>query len=226
MPERRLLTGPVTWVVWGLVGLSFVVAAWGIAQVPAGEQVPIHWNAAGEADGFGSRWWMLLAPAIGVLLVGLFTFIVRAEPRQAHMAASIGPLRTLLVTLAGFTFMLTLATTLSGTGRPVDVGAWISVAVGVLIAVIGNMLGKIRSTYTFGVRTPWTLASERSWQRTHRATGFIWVVVGLATATLGLFGLPEVATIVLLVGLLLSVAFAFVYSYRVWRDDPDKEATA
>ena len=226
MSERRLLTGPTTWVVWGLVGLSFAVAIWGLTQVPAGQEVPIHWNAAGEADGFGSRWWMLLTPAIGVFAVGLFSFILRAEPRREHMAASVGPLRTLLVAMAGFTLMLTLATTLSAVGRPVDVGTWISVAVGLLIAVIGNMLGKIRSTYTFGIRTPWTLASELSWQRTHRVTGFIWVVVGLATAALGLFGLPEAAIWVLLVGLLGSTAFAFAYSYVVWRDDPDKEVRA
>lgn len=226
MPERRLLTGVSVWIVWGFVIASFAVAVWGIAQVPAGEQVPIHWNAAGEADAFGSRWWMLLGPAIGLLVVGLFSFILRAEPRREHMAASIGPLRTLLVAMAGFTFLLTLATTLSGTGRPVDVGTWITVGVGILIAVIGNLLGKIRSTYTFGVRTPWTLASELSWQRTHRATGFMWVVIGIATALLGLFGLPETATWVLLGGLLGSVAFAFWYSYVVWRDDPHKEMRA
>ena len=226
MTDRRLMTTPIAWIVWGLVGVSFAVAIWGITQVPAGEQVPIHWNAAGEADGFGSRWWMLLAPAIGVFIVGLFAFILRAEPRREHMTASVGPLRTLLVTLAGFTLMLSLATTLSAVGRPIDVGAWISVAVGVMIAVIGNMLGKIRSTYTFGVRTPWTLASELSWQKTHRLVGFTWVVVGVATALLGLFGLPEAATWVLLGGLLGSVAFAFIYSYLVWRDDPDKEARA
>lgn len=220
----RLLTGRIGWVVWGLVAASVIVAIWGIAQVPAGELVPIHWNAAGEADGFGSRWWMLLGPAIGVLVVGLFAFILRAEPRREHMAASVGPLRTLLVALSGFTLLLTLATTLSGIGRPVDVGSWMAVAVGGLIAVIGNILGKIRSTYTFGIRTPWTLASELSWQRTHRMTGFIWVVVGAATAVLGLFGLPEAAISVLLGGLLASLVFAFAYSYVVWRDDPAKEA--
>lgn len=218
----RVFTGRVGWLVGGLVAVSYLIAVWGLSQIPAGEQIPIHWNAAGVADGFGSRWWLLASPLIFTGVVGLVALIARIEPRREHMVASLEPLRTLLVVMAGFGVLITLATTLAAVGRAIDVGAWVSVGVGALIAVIGNLLGKIRSTYTFGVRTPWTLASERSWQRTHRMTGFIWVVVGLATVVLGLVGMPETAIWVLLGGLLGSLVFALWYSYVVWRDDPDK----
>jgi membrane associated rhomboid family serine protease len=53
----------------------------------------------------------------------------------------------------------------------------------------------------------------------------MWVVVGLATAALGLAGLPEVSIWVLVGGLGISLVVAFWYSYVVWRDDPDKEPT-
>ena len=224
MTDERagVLTGWVGWLSIGLVVASFLVAFWGIAQVPPGEEIPIHWNAAGEADGFGSRWTLLLTPAIGVFVVGLIAVIARVEPRQRNMQASLGPLRVLLVVMAALMFGLTVMITASGLGREVDVGAWMSVGVGLLIVIIGNLLGKIRPTFTFGVRTPWTLSSDLSWQKTHRLMGFSWVVLGSATAALGLFGFPEAAVWVLLIGLLASVVLGTVYSYYVWRDDPDK----
>ena len=220
--RQRVVTGPTAWISWGLVAASFLVAFWGVAQVPAGEQIPMHWNAAGEVDGWGSRWTLLLTPASGVFVVGLVSVVAKVEPRRKNMAASMGPLRILMVSMAGFMFLLTVLVTMSGMGREVDVSSWMTVGVGLLIVVIGNMLGKIRSTYTFGVRTPWTLASDLSWQKTHRVMGFSWVVIGAATAALGLFGLSEVAIWVLLGGLLGSVVLGTVYSYFVWRDDPDK----
>ncbi len=223
--REPFLTGATRWVLLAITAASALVAAWGIAQVPAGHPIPIHWNAAGEADGFGSRWWLLTGPGMVVLTTGLAVLVARVEPRQANIAASYGPLRTFAVVMAGFGFLLTLAMTLSAVGNPIDVGAWISVAVGLLIAAIGTLLGRIRSNYMFGVRTPWTLASDLSWQRTHRIVGLMWVVVGLATAALGLAGLPEASIGVLLGGLLVSVVVAFWYSYVVWRDDPDKEPT-
>lgn len=223
--REPFLTGTIRWVLIAIVVASALVAAWGIAQVPAGEAIPIHWNAAGEADGFGSRWWLLTGPGMVLFTVGLAVLVARVEPRQANIAASYGPLRAFAVVMAGFGFLLTLAMVLSAVGNPINVGAWISVAVGLLIAVIGNLLGKIRSNYMFGVRTPWTLASDLSWQRTHRLVGFMWVVVGLATAALGLAGLPEASIWVLMGGLFISVVLAFWYSYVVWRDDPDKEPT-
>lgn len=220
--RQRVVTGPTAWVSWGLVAASFLVALWGIGQVPAGEQIPMHWNAAGEVDGWGSRWTLLLTPAISVFVVGLVSLVAKVEPRRKNMEASMGPLRVLMISMAGFMFGLTVLITLSGLGREVDVASWMTVGVGLLIVVIGNMLGKIRSTYTFGVRTPWTLASDLSWQKTHRLMGFTWVVVGAATAVLGLFGFSDVAIWVLLGGLLGSVVLGTVYSYYVWRDDPDK----
>ncbi len=220
--RQRVVTGPTAWISWGLVAAGFLVAAWGITRVPAGEQIPMHWNAAGEVDGYGSRWTLLLTPAIGVFVVGLVSLVAKIEPRRKNMEASMVPLRTLMVSMAAFMFLLTVLITMTGLGRDVDVGSWITVGVGLLIAVIGNMLGKIRSTYTFGVRTPWTLASDLSWMKTHRVMGFSWVVIGVATALLGLFGLSEAAIWVLLGGLIGSVVLGTVYSYFVWRDDPDK----
>jgi uncharacterized membrane protein len=73
-----------------------------------------------------------------------------------------------------------------------------------------------------GIRTPWTLSSERSWELTHRVGGYLFIALG-AVAVASVLLLPaSVFFWVLMIGLAGAVAFLVVYSYLVWRDDPDR----
>jgi uncharacterized membrane protein len=45
---------------------------------------------------------------------------------------------------------------------------------------MGNVLGKVRRNFWVGVRTPWTLASERVWNDTHRLAARLFVVAAVA----------------------------------------------
>ena len=85
-------------------------------------------------------------------------------------------------------------------------------------------MSTVRSTFLFGVRTPWTLTSERSWDRTNRLVGRLFVVTGIVTVITSLTGQMVLVLGVMLVMLVLSVVGGFWYSYRVWKDDPDKRS--
>ena len=41
-------------------------------------------------------------------------------------------------------------------------------AVATLVIVTGNFMGKTRANFFVGVRTPWTLESDHSWEKTNR----------------------------------------------------------
>jgi uncharacterized membrane protein len=43
----------------------------------------------------------------------------------------------------------------------------------------GNLMGKVRRNFFIGIKTPWTLTSERVWNATHRLTAKIMVASGL-----------------------------------------------
>jgi uncharacterized membrane protein len=108
-------------------------------------------------------------------------------------------------------------------GSELDMTLVIFVATGALFIVIGNYLPKARSNYMMGIRTPWTLTSDLSWDRTHRAGGRLFVIEGLAIILLGLLKpAPEVMFTVLLGGIVAMLVFTFAYSYRVWKADPAK----
>ncbi|MFB0965292.1 MAG: SdpI family protein [Patescibacteria group bacterium] len=49
---------------------------------------------------------------------------------------------------------------------------------------MGNYLGKVRSNFFLGIRTPWTLSDETVWNRTHRFAAKTFVFAGILVAAL------------------------------------------
>ena len=91
----------------------------------------------------------------------------------------------------------------------------VPVFVGLLFLILGNYLPKIRQNRTVGIKLPWTLQSEENWNRTHRLSGFLWVLCGLVMIPLSLLRLWSGW----LFGALLAVMVLIptVYSYALHR---------
>lgn len=85
--------------------------------------------------------------------------------------------------------------------------------------MIGNVLGKIRPNWFAGIRTPWTLDSNRSWTKTHRLGGWLFVLLGLGLILAGISG-SAWAILAALACLICVTVLLLVYSYLVWRNDP------
>jgi uncharacterized membrane protein len=216
--------GRFYWASLGLVLVALAIGAWGLVTVGADARVPIHWDAAGQPDGYApAALSFLFMPVIMGALVALFVAIPRIEPRAGNLARSASAYQAIsiavLVLLTGIQAMIVLA----GTGHPVDVNLVVGLGIGALFVVIGAVLGSVRSNFMVGVRTPWTLTSELSWQRTHRLTGRLFMGLGLILVVLAVVGRSEALFAVLIGGIVLILVVAFVYSYRVWRDDPDRQ---
>jgi uncharacterized membrane protein len=98
------------------------------------------------------------------------------------------------------------------------VNSLIVAATGGMLVLIGNQLGKSRSMYLIGIRTPWTLASEEVWMRTHRLGGKLMVGGGLAMIVAALLPIPSalLSSIVLAV-IAISAGVPIVYSFLLWR---------
>src|SRR6202011_202774 len=152
--------------------------------------------------------------AIAVLLA----FIPQLEPRRLNLAQSakayLATWIGTLVVLAGAHLVIVLA----AVGRPANIVTVTSLLVGGLLIVTGNYLGKARSNFFFGIRTPWTLSSDLSWDKTHRLAGRVFVAIGAAMVIAGLTRSGAVFGVVL--GILLAlIVMVTIYSYFVWRDD-------
>jgi uncharacterized membrane protein len=91
-------------------------------------------------------------------------------------------------------------------------GRWLFGAIFVLFGLIGPALRGIRRNGLVGVRTPWTLASDDVWNRTHEMTAKLWLAIGVLGVLLIVLGTPPWLPLVLLVP---AAIWPIVYSYRI-----------
>ncbi len=210
-----------------LLALELVVSAWGLAQVGWAATVPIHWGPDGSPNGYGPAWLgFLLVPAITVGLAAMFAAIPAIEPRRDNLLRSASAYRTVAVAVTVLMFGVHVVVVVAGTGRDAPVALVVGGGVGLLFAAIGNVMTTVRSNYMFGVRTPWTLSSDLSWDKTHRLVGRLFVASGIGIAAASLFGLMQLVIWLLIGSVTVVLVVAFVYSYVVWRNDPNRRPTS
>jgi uncharacterized membrane protein len=205
---------------WLILGGMFALTAWAWSRVP--DQVPVHWNLAGEVDRYGGKAeGLLLVPVLAIGLYGLFRVLPRLDPAGANYARFRGAYDVIRLAVIGLLGVAQVVVVGAALGVPLDVSRIMMVATGALFALLGGVLGRVQPNWFVGIRTPWALTSERSWVATHRLGGRVFAIIGLATAAVGLVQ-PEWAFWIMMVGLGVGMTATIVYSYHVWCDDPDK----
>jgi len=206
-----------------IVAFMLAVSFWGWMNLPADAPVAIHWGFDGKPNGFAPREFaLLLLPAIALAMICLFSIIPVIEPRRANLEAS----RTLFVAgwLGGLLVLAGAHVISIGTALGVvkDGSQWIVGMVAVLIVVIGNYLGKSRSTFLVGLKLPWTLSSDFAWEKSSRFAGRALVATGLLSLVAdAAFGV-QTASIVLVAGSILGTVGAAIASYFYWLRDPSR----
>jgi uncharacterized membrane protein len=181
------------------------------------EHVPVHWNIRGEVDRLGPRAEAaFLLPALALVMWGLMRGLPRIDPRRANYQKFAGTYDLVvngIVTVAVLLHVLVLGNVL---GWPVPIDRVIPAVVGVLLVIVGNALPRARSNWWFGIRTPWTLSSERVWMQTHRVGGYLLLLSGCAMLVCA--ALPSPWTVWIAVGSVIGASLAsVVYSYFAWR---------
>ena len=93
---------------------------------------------------------------------------------------------------------------------------FVMLAAGVLYLLLGNYMGKLRRNFFIGIRTPWTLASDAVWERTHRVGGRLFMLGGLATVLIALVDpAPWLLLIVLAAVWLITAGYSYFIHLRL-----------
>ncbi len=203
-----------------MLSLSF----WAWSQIPAGAEVPIHFDINGNPDQYGSPFLgLFLLPLTALFVVLLLAFIPYIEPRLENLKQSGRAFRATWAVLLIFFAVLHTIIVLS-TLQITQINLFeifFPIAMGTLFLVLGNFMGKVRSNYMFGIRTPWTLSSELSWNKTHRLGGRLMMAVGAITIIMSFFLSIAWVLAFLIGGLFVMMAIVLVYSWVIYRDDPE-----
>lgn len=220
------------------IAVSIAAWAWLGQTLPYNaDRVPIHWGISGAPDHFTTRNRAVmlfgLLPGIGLTVAALMAVLPSLDPMRpnlikggrAFMVGWIGVQIVLAVVAVGVAIMSVRSAGGDVGGSRIFVRVIIA-AVALMFIFIGDALPKTRPNFFVGVRTPWTLTSDLSWEKTHRLAGRLFVLVGLwgVIAAFLLSGVPLALAIgAPVIGIAL---IAIIYSYFVWRDDPARRRPA
>ena len=192
------------------------------------ERVPLHWNFAGQVDRYGSKLELVLFGPLAIAGVwGLMLVLSRIDPRRVARSAAAGAdaapgeaegsywtvIHLVVVILA----LLHAAILFAASGFVRGPGRLVAGGLALLLLLVGNFIGRVRPNWFVGIRTPWTLASDEVWRRTHRLAATLMVAGGCLLVPLALL-LPEKVAVLAATAVTLAATLGpAVWSYFAWR---------
>lgn len=200
------------------VVVMFILSGYVWLQIGIEDEVCAGWNIVGDCG--GKLLGVFAVPTLTAVTLGSLYWFFRIEPRQRHLAQSHKALTTIWAMWLVFFFVVQTVLLLNLLGREPAIATYWPILAGVVSLVMGNYLGKIRSNTIAGFRTPWTLASELSWNKTHRLGGRLLFVLGLVLIAGPLIIMGDFWAYFIIVASLLWVVVLALYSYTIWKRDP------
>jgi uncharacterized membrane protein len=207
-----------------VIAAMFAVAAWAWPQVP--DKIPIHWNIRGEVDGWGGRFTgLVLLPIVAAGMYLLMLLLPLIDPGRRNYENFGKAFAVIRLALVLFFAAMYAAMVRAAFGHALNMSTIIFPATGVLFIVLGNFMSKLRPNWFVGVRTPWTLSSRLSWDKTHRLAGWLFVVMGAMFFVLAFFQNPWTLAVIIAIDFSLLL-WMVLYSYLVYRSDPHRVTPA
>lgn len=203
------------WIPLLVVVLAFGASAAVYSDLP--NRVPSHWNLSGEVDGWMSReWGAFIMPLILAGLMAMLRILPAIDPKGANYAKFRGTYESLIIASMLFILALHAVMLAIALGYDISMNRVVPAGIGLLLIVLGNLLPRTRANWFVGIRTPWTLSSDRVWERTHRFGGRL-LVAGGAVVVLAAMLFPRLSPMFMLAVVLGVTAAVLAYSYAVWR---------
>ena len=223
---------------WILAVIPGIITAFAVQVMP--DTVPMHYNASGEIDRWGSKYENFIFPAI-IIGMTLFwqIFVLYFEKKAVNgdtdkeraEAESNGKLikLTAIATNVMFTVMqcfflygANIEATTNATHAMIDIGKVSCVTMGIFFVIIGNFMPKARKNSVIGVRISWSMYNDATWMKSNRFGAAALIVTGIITIVTAFFVSSNMATIMMLGYILIMSLTICAYSYKVYKEEISK----
>ncbi|MGF9853522.1 SdpI family protein [Bacillus paramobilis] len=147
-------------------------------QLPS--ELITHWDITGDSNTYSNKFTtmsLFISLMIGQYLLSIL--LPKIDPKKANYEKfSTGYnviFNMMLVVLA----IINVITILTGLGYNLPIITLGHVILGGIFIALGNYLQQVRPNFFIGIRTPWTLSSEKVWKDTHRFSSKLFVIAGI-----------------------------------------------
>lgn len=200
---------------WFLFVITIIVGLASYSYLP--EQIPMHFDIAGNVDRYGSKLQIFLSPAIILFMIISAEIARNIDPKknsynkfnkQYYLIFFLVSLLMLGIQLYTIAFSFNM--------KIVNISVIMPFAVGLLFTIIGNAMPKFKQNFYAGLRTSWTLSDEEVWVKTHRFGGKVWFVGGILMMLTSI--LPSSIKMIGFFAVIITLGLApIIYSYIIYK---------
>ncbi len=202
-----------------LIVFMFVMAFYLYPRMP--QKMPVHWNFNGEIDGYGSRFTgLFLMPLIALGIFGIMTIVPYIAVYKKNIKAFYFYYFGFKMVFVLFMLVLYIIMLLPNFNIRFNMNYLLMPLIAGLIYFSGVLMKRSKRNFFIGIRTPWTLASDKVWNKTHKlgASGFKVIAVFMVLAIF----LGKYALLASIAALLLFVVYLVYYSYSLYsKENPN-----
>lgn len=197
-------------IILGIIVVSSLIGMYFYPRMPGA--IASHWNIRGEVDGYMSKFWgLFLMPLISLCLLLLFVLIPKIDPLKGNIEKFRNYYDGFIVLMIVFLFYVYLLTIFWNVGLRFNMIQLLAPAFGILFYYCGILIENAKRNWFIGIRTPWTLSSDKIWEKTHKIGGRLFKITGVV----GLLGVlfHDYAMLFILMPVILITAYTVLYSY-------------
>ncbi len=204
-----------------IIGLALVLLAV-VFSVAVYNRLPdrmaSHWGVNDQVNGTTSRFWgAFLMPIIALAMLGLFLLVPNIDPLKANIATFRPIFNAFIVAILVFLAYLHVLTMLWNLGyHGFRMSTALLPGLGLIFVLTGLLLSRAKRNFFIGIRTPWTLSSDRVWAETHRVGSVVFIVCGVI-AMAAVFTPGPIAFGLVIVPILVASLGLVVYSYILYQ---------
>ncbi len=203
-----------------LVLISFGISFYYYNQMP--DRMVTHWGFNGEPNGYSSRaFGLFLVPVMLVIFAVIFFFIPRIDPMRKNVEGFKNYFRGFVILLLLIMMFVQMQMILWNIGIEINPNIYMPLLFGLMFIYLGFMLGKTKMNWFIGIRTPWTLSSEKVWDKTHKIGSKLFMISGVISMVGVLF--PKYSIFFLIVPIIISSVYLMIYSYIEYKKEKQKK---
>ncbi|MCX6816044.1 MAG: DUF1648 domain-containing protein [Candidatus Aenigmarchaeota archaeon] len=196
-----------------IIILAFLMSVYFYPVLPS--RLATHWNIDGQVDGYMSKAAALfIMPLISLILLTLFVIIPVIDPWRKNIKMFKKYFENFVLIIIGFLFYLHLLTMTWHLDYRFNMIQYMAPAFAVIFYYAGQLTQHAKRNWFIGIRTPWTLTNNRIWDKVNERGGKLFKACGII-CLVAIF-LPNDALFLILVPILATTAYVFVYSYVLY----------
>ena len=200
------------WLILIIILIPYLFIAYFWNKLP--NEIATHFDMNGKPNDYSSKiTGLILFPGINVLMYFVFIALPKIDPSRKNYGLFQDKFKIIRMLLHALLSFITFVTVFYSLGYEFNLSFVIYYGLLSFFLVMGNYMGNVRHNYFIGVRTPWTLANEHVWTKTHRFTAKLWVIGSLITMAVLPFLPKEICGTVFMIFTLTVSILPILYSY-------------